>query len=133
MAVGVDPGGDHHHGVHDPPALPDLHRRARTNHIHRLAVENPPDGRFKQVWTRTEDNKVFELCCIPFFPYSLAFGDPIKIADDGTFLIVEKSGHQTIRAVIHDAKYTHERHAEFHALIAGTGVRWETLGHASTY
>lgn len=35
--------------------------------------------------------------------------------------------------VIHDAQYAHERHAEFHDLIARTGVRSETFGHASSY
>ena len=47
--------------------------------------------------------------------------------------MVEKSGHRTIRVVIHDAVYAHERHAEFHDLIAKTGVRWEFYGHAATY
>lgn len=107
--------------------------RAQTNYIHRVAVSDPPDGRFEQVWTRTDDNEVFELCCIPFFAYGVSFGDRIQIADDGAFQVVEKGGHQTIRVVIHDAEYAHERHAEFHGLIAGTGVRWETLGHAASY
>lgn len=47
--------------------------------------------------------------------------------------MVGKSGHQTIRVVTHDAGYAHERHADFHALIARTGARSEALGHASTY
>ncbi len=93
--------------------------RARTNFIHRLAV----DGRFEQVWTRTDDQETFELCCIPFFPYGVSLGDRIAIRDDGSFQVVEKSGHQTIRVVIHDAQYAHERHADFHALIASTGAR----------
>jgi hypothetical protein len=107
--------------------------RAQTNYIHQLAVDEPADGRFEQVWTRTDDRLTFELCCIPFFPYGVSLGDRITIGDDGSFRVLEKSGHQTIRVVIHDLQYAHERHAEFHDLIAGTGARWETLGHASTY
>lgn len=107
--------------------------RARTNYIHRLAVDNPPAGRFEQVWTYTDDRETFELCCIPFYPYGVSFGDRITIADDGTFRVVEKRGHRTIRVVIHDAEYAHTRHAEFHDLVARTGARSETWGHASTY
>ena len=107
--------------------------RERTNYINRIAIDNPPDGRFEQVWTHTDDNKVFELCCIPFFPYGVSYGDLIAITDDGAFQVVKKSGHQTIRVVIHDAKYAQERHAEFHGLIASAGVRSETSGHAASY
>ncbi|HMM94847.1 DUF4265 domain-containing protein [Phycicoccus sp.] len=107
--------------------------RAQTNYIHRIAVNDPPDGQFEQVWTRTDDGEVFELCCIPFFAYGVSFGDRIRIADDGVFQLVRKGDHRTIRVAIYDAEYAHKRHAEFHALITSTGVRWETLGHASSY
>ena len=107
--------------------------RSRTNYIHRLAIDEPPGDRYEQVWTRTEDRQIFELCCIPFFPYGVSLGDRLAIADDGSFRVVQKSGHQTIRVVIHDAAYAHEHHAEFHDLIARTGARAEFFGHAATY
>lgn len=107
--------------------------RERTNYIHRLATDDPPASRFEQIWTYTEDQETFELCCIPFFPYGISYGDRISISDDGTFVVVEKSGRKTIRVVIHDAQYAHERHAEFHDLVARTGALSEAFGHASSY
>lgn len=107
--------------------------RGRTNYIHRVALDDPPGERFEQIWTYTEDQETFELCCILFFPYGISYGDRLRMPEDGRFQVVEKRGHQTIRVIIHDARYAHERHAEFHALIAGAGVRSETSGHASTY
>ena len=107
--------------------------RAKTNYIARIAVDKPPSGNYEQIWTNTEDQRVFELCCIPLFPYGLSLGDRITIAEDGSFEVVAKSGHRTIRVVINDEAYAHERHAEFHDLIAQTGVLWERHGHASTY
>ena len=114
--------------THDNPI-----RRAKTNFIHRLAIDDPPTDRFEQVWTYTEDRQSFELCCIPFFPYGVSVGDRLVIAEDGSFKVLQKSGHQTIRVVIHDDRYAHEQHAEFHRLIVATGARWETFGHAPKY
>lgn len=58
--------------------------RARTNHIHRLAADQPPAEQFEQIWTYTEDQQTFELCCIPFFPYGVSLGDRITINEDGS-------------------------------------------------
>lgn len=107
--------------------------RTRTNYIIRLAVNDPPDDHFEQVWTRTDDRITFELCCIPFFPYGVSLGDLVRVATDGTFEVVQKSGHQTIRVIILDAEFAHVKHTEFHDLVARTGVRCETFGHASSY
>jgi hypothetical protein len=38
---------------------------------------------FELLWTRTEDQERFELCCIPFFPYGMALGDLVSW-DDAT-------------------------------------------------
>lgn len=110
---------------------PDPVGRSRTNNIQRIAIDVPAADRFEQIWTYTEDQHVFELCCIPFFPYGVSLGDRITIAEDGSFVVVEKSGHQTIRVVIHDVVYAHEHHVEFHDLIVGAGARAETFGHAT--
>ncbi len=66
--------------THDEPAA-----RSRTNYILRLSLAaNGFPGRYEQVWTRTEDNVNFELCCIPFFTYDLSLGDVVrKTTDDG--------------------------------------------------
>lgn len=106
--------------------------RARSNYIQRLAIEDQP-GQSEQVWTHTSDNQTFELCCIPFFPYGISLGDRLAIRDDGSFKVLEKSGHQTIRVMILDEAYAHERHTDFHDLIAQTGARSEIRGHASSY
>lgn len=55
--------------------------RSRTNYIQRVAIETGVADRFEQIWTYTEDQQVFELCCIPFFPYGVSLGDRITIAD----------------------------------------------------
>lgn len=58
--------------------------------------------------------------CTPFFPYGISIGDRIAIADDGTFRILEKRGHPTIRAIVHDAQYAHEQLTDLHDLMLAT-------------
>jgi hypothetical protein len=82
------------------------------------------------VWTRTEDNVSFELCCIPFFKYGLSLGDVVRTtADDGKYEIVPKSGHRTIRFAVQDEKFRHEGHDSLLASIASAGCLNEFHGH----
>ncbi len=116
--------------THDQPAA-----RSRTNYILRLslAADGLP-GRYEQVWTRTEDNVNFELCCIPFFTYDLSLGDVVRMtADDGEYEMVSKAGHRTIRFAVQDEKFRHEGHDSLHASIASAGCLAEFRGHMLGY
>ena len=47
--------------------------RERTNFIVQLDLAgHGMPGNFEQCWTRTDDHRLFELCCIPFFTYGLS-------------------------------------------------------------
>lgn len=60
--------------------LPDPVWRDRTNYIVKLDLtEHGMPGDFEQCWTRTEDQRLFELCCIPFFTYGQSLGDILKV------------------------------------------------------
>jgi hypothetical protein len=116
--------------THDEPAA-----RSQTNYILRLslAADGLP-GRYEQMWTRTEDNVNFKLCCIPFFTYGLSLGDIVrKTTDDGDYEIVSKAGHRTIRFAIQDEKFRHEGHEPLHASIARAGCLAELHGHTLGY
>ena len=55
-------------------------RRGRTNYIVRLDLtQHDMPGKYEQMWTRTDDKRLFELCCIPFFPYGQSLGDTLEI------------------------------------------------------
>lgn len=116
--------------THSDPAA-----RERTNHILRidLAQDDLP-GRYEQLWTRTDDNERFELCCIPFFAHGVSLGDVISLVDStGSYRVESKAGHRTIRVVIEDEAYAHQSHDEFHGQLAKIGVLSEFMGHAESY
>ncbi|UQX89257.1 DUF4265 domain-containing protein [Jatrophihabitans telluris] len=116
--------------THDEPAA-----RARTNYILRLSLaDDGLPGRYEQMWTRTDDKVNFELCCIPFFTYGLSLGDVLTTTDDdGSYKIVSKGGHRTIRFAIQNETFLHEAHDSLHGSIAGTGCLVEFRGHMLGY
>ena len=116
--------------THDGPAA-----RSRTNYIQRLSLgADGLPGRYEQVWTRTEDNVNFELCCIPFFTHDLSLGDVVrKTTDDGEYEIISKAGHRTIRFAIQDEKFRHQGYDSLHASIASAGCLAEFHGHMLGY
>jgi hypothetical protein len=86
------------------------------------------------MWTRTDDRRGNELCCVPFFTYGLSLGDIITITNlDGAHRVESTSGHRTIRVAVQDQRYAHERHAELRGTLAAIGVLREFRGHASAY
>jgi hypothetical protein len=108
--------------------------RDRTNHIVRLDLsEHGMPGRFEQCWTRTEDQRLFELCCIPFFTYGQSLGDLLAVElGTGRHKIHSKSGHRTIRFAFTDDRQAHDLHPQLHgALIQGAGclVEYRNGGH----
>ena len=109
--------------------------RDRSNYIVRLNLtQDGLPGRYEQVWTRTDDGHLHELCCVPFFTYGLSLGDAITLtSEDGEYRVESKSGHRTIRIAIQDQSYAHERHDDFHDGLARTGALTEFRGHALSY
>jgi hypothetical protein len=114
--------------THDEPAA-----RERSNFVVRLSLgADGMPGWFEQMWTRTDDREVHELCCIPFFPYGLSLGDRISLTDaEGRYRIESKSGHRTIRIAVQDPKYLHENHQDLHGRLVQLGVLAEFRGHAN--
>ena len=109
--------------------------RERTNYILRLdlTADGMP-GEYEQMWMRTDDRRLYELCCIPFFTYGLSLGDVISLIDDnGAYRVESKSGHRTMRIFVQDDAYAHEQHEDLHASLVGIGVRTEFYGHARRY
>lgn len=87
--------------------------RDRTNYIVKLDLtDHGMPGHFEQCWTRTDDQRLFELCCIPFFTYGQSLGDILEvILGTGQHKVESKSGHSTIRFAFTDDRRAHEQHA----------------------
>ena len=96
--------------------------RQRANFIVRLDLaEHGMPGKYEQMWTRADNGKrLFELCCIPFFPYGQSLGDILEVdTSTGAHRVHAKSGHQTIRLAFLDDQAAHTEHASLHKAIAG--------------
>ncbi len=78
--------------------------RDRSNYIVRLNLTGDGmPGNYEQMWTRTDDERHHELCCIPFFTYGLSLGDVLTMtSEDGAYRVESKSGNRTIRVAIQD-------------------------------
>lgn len=99
-------------------------RRDRTNFIVQLDLtQHGLPGRFEQCWTRTDDRRLFELCCIPFFTYGHSLGDVLHVElGTGLHAVHRKSGHRTIRFTFTDDRQAHEQHQDLHrALVEEAG------------
>ena len=102
--------------------------RARTNYVVRVNLtEHGMPGKFEQMWTKTDDKRLFELCCIPFFTYGQSLGDVLEIdTADGTHKVHAKGGHRTIRIAFLDDQAAHAQHVAIHrVLIDDLGCRVE--------
>jgi len=106
-------------------------RRDEANFIVRLDLtEHGMAGRYEQVWARTEDQRSFEPCCIPFFTYGQSIGDVLEVmVGTGQHRVLAKSGHRTIRFAFTDDQQAHELHEVLHRALAGDlGCRVEFNG-----
>jgi Domain of unknown function (DUF4265) len=127
--------------LHDAPVINDADiathidpvGRDRANYIVRLDLtEHGMAGKYEQMWTRTDDKLVFELCCIPFFPYGQSLGDTLEIdTATGAHRVHAKSGHRTIRAAFLNDQAAHAQHSAMHrALVNDLGCQVEfRAGH----
>jgi hypothetical protein len=94
---------DDHIAVHERPVW-----RERANFL--VHIDLHPwglPGRFEQLWVRREGERLFELCCIPFFPYGFHLGDVVETTpqDDLEFMVqrvVSPSGRRNIRIAVND-------------------------------
>lgn len=99
----------------------------KTNYIIRvdLAAHGMP-GSTQQLWTRTDDQRNFELCCIPFFTYGLALGDRVEWDDSSRVAtLVERSGRRNVRFAWNDKSQAAEQHEALHGRLAATGALLE--------
>jgi hypothetical protein len=115
--------------THSEPAW-----RDRTNYIVQLDLtDHGMPGNFEQCWTRTDDQQLFELCCIPFFTYGHSLGDVLRIdLATGRHEVARKSGHRTIRFAFTDDRQAHEQHQYIHGALvdaAGCLVELRRGGH----
>lgn len=109
--------------------------RARTNYIVQLDLtEHGMAGNFEQCWTRTEDQRLFELCCIPFFTYGHSLGDVLEIdLGTGRHRIHRKGGHQTIRIAFTDDYEAHAQHQRLHGALVDDAECLVEVRHGGHY
>jgi hypothetical protein len=91
-------------------------------------------GSFEQLWTRTDDQRQYEICCIPFFTYGIALGDVVTW--DPVSLLVEvatPSGHQNIRVAFLDKSKAATSHSDVHGALvqAGCLVEFSSDGYGA--
>lgn len=106
-------------------------RRDDANFIVRLDLtEHGMPGKYEQMWTRTQDQRAFELCCIPFFTYGHSIGDTLEVTTGtGQHRVLAKSGHRTIRFAFTSHQQAHELHQALHGTLAAQpGCRVEYHG-----
>jgi hypothetical protein len=96
-------------------------RRGRTNFIVRLDLaDHGMRGCYEQMWTRTEDQHLFELCCIPFFTYGQSLGDILEVTlGTGRHRVHAKGGHRTIRFNFTNRQPAQVLHNNLHAALVG--------------
>ncbi|MBS0201653.1 MAG: DUF4265 domain-containing protein [Planctomycetes bacterium] len=83
-------------------------------------------GRFEQLWAKQENDRVFRICCVPFFTYGIALGDTVETDDAFTFQrIVSKGGYKVLRiAVVNRTNETH-LHSMLHGWVEQSGLPYE--------
>ncbi len=79
--------------THESPAW-----RDRADFIIAVKVADIRENAREQLWARQLGERLFELCCIPFFAYQLALGDLVRTDVDYVVeALVRASGHKTFR------------------------------------
>lgn len=79
-------------------------------------------GAAEQLWARTDDQREFELCCIPFFTYGLALGDLFTWDfEQETIELVRASGRRALRVAFTDETDAAAAHEGLHGELLGLG------------
>jgi Domain of unknown function (DUF4265) len=106
--------------------------RERSNFLVMAKLETEPDAppTYEQTWARRVEDKVFQVCCIPFFTYGLALGDTVSTEPDNKCQyvinrIVARSGRYCFRVWFADSSYVKNELTEYLAEI-GSSVEWSS-------
>jgi hypothetical protein len=76
-------------------------------------------NRSEQLWARKVGERLFEVCCLPFFTYGITLGDTVETNDQFTVQrVLNKSGHKTLRVALANKDRLPELH-ELHEHIHG--------------
>ena len=84
--------------VHDEPI-----GRSADNYIARIDLAAYGlKGQVEQVWLRKGDDDTYEVRCIPFCAYGLAYLDLVRLGDGGVYVtsIVKRSGNRVFRILL---------------------------------
>jgi hypothetical protein len=107
--------------------------RDRANFIIATAIEPfGPGIESEQLWSRRVEDRVFELCCIPFFTYGLALGDLVVTAAGEGYMVqdrVEQSGRSVFRAIFSRQGHGTAENVNVELLRKGALVEW----YSATY
>jgi Domain of unknown function (DUF4265) len=79
------------------------------------------DPDLEQLWTRRVGEGRFEISCLPFFVYDLAYGDVVRSSSDQGWRIgevISRSGHGLVRAAVDDPVRGEEFQRSVHAIVA---------------
>jgi hypothetical protein len=104
--------------------------RERANYIIQVGLEaqGMQPGTFEQLWTRTHDQRLFEVCCLPFFTYGIALGDEVRWTDsERQAVVTSQAGHWLIRCAFADRGDAERSHEEFHGPVVASGALVEFL------
>ncbi len=86
--------------------------------IHADLADHGMPNRAEQLWARKLGDRLFEICCIPFFTYGIALGDTVETSvDDRVTGVAGKSGRTTARIAIVDESRTDEIHIALHSIL----------------
>ena len=104
--------------------------RERANYIIQVSLEGygMQPGALEQLWTRTQDQQRFEVCCLPFFTYGIALGDEVTWTDgDRQAVVASRSGRRLIRCAFDDPADGERSHEDFHGALVASGALVEFL------
>lgn len=117
---------NHRHATHKDPVW-----RDRSNWIIQVDLTHWDfdAGTFEQLWVRTDEESLFEVCCIPFFTYGIALGDLIRLEGEvGVPSVVRRSGRRVIRVAFKDRGDAATGHEQVHGLLVATEALHEFSG-----
>jgi hypothetical protein len=96
-----------------------------------LADWNMP-GRREQLWARRVDECLFELCCIPFFPYGMRLGDVVETSPRAgiefmVYRVVKHAGRINLRLAVADRVECNPLMPLIESMLADTGCQYEVF------
>jgi hypothetical protein len=73
----------------------------------RLAPEdqNGSEIAYEQLYCKQLGNNRFQVCCVPFFLYDIAYGDIVELLPDGQARVIVQSGRRVVRIYFIDSTW----------------------------